>query len=224
MLRAIDRSVGRIQQKLDELGLAENTMIILTSDNGGAGYLGLPEVNAPYRGWKITLFEGGIRTPLFIKWPGRIKANQKVATPVAHIDVMPTIAAAADAQLPAGVEIDGLNVLPLAEGAGEIQRQDDALYWQSGYYRVVRAGNWKLQVNGRLKKKWLFDLGEDPTEQTNLAQSRPDKLAELTALLEKHHANRQPALYQYTSESPVMIDKTMAERFEDGDEYIYWPN
>jgi uncharacterized sulfatase len=224
MLRAIDRSVGRIQSKLQELGLEDNTMIVLTSDNGGAGYIGLPEVNAPYRGWKITLFEGGIRTPLFIKWPGLIKQNRQVATPVAHIDVMPTLAAAAGAPLPSGVEIDGLNLLPLVQGTGEISRPNDAIFWQTGYYRVVRAGNWKLQVNGRLNKKWLFDLAKDPTERNNLVETRPDKLKELSAILDAHHANRTPPLYEPAADSPVMIDKTMAERFEEGDEYIYWPN
>jgi len=224
MLRAIDRSVGRIEQKLEELGLDENTMIVFTSDNGGAGYLGLPEVNAPYRGWKITLFEGGIRAPLFIKWPKKIKPGTKIDTPVAHIDVMPTLAAAADAPLPKGVAIDGLDLLPLAEGTGGISRPNDAIFWQSGYYQVVRAGDWKLQVNGRLDKQWLFDLAKDPTEQINLVEERPDKLAELQSILADHHANRTPPLYQSATDSPIMIDKTLADRFEEGDEYIYWPN
>ncbi|OYW82654.1 MAG: sulfatase, partial [Hyphomonas sp. 32-62-5] len=73
MLRAVDRSVGRIMEKLEEEGLADNTIIVFSSDNGGAGYIGIPEVNQPYRGWKITLFEGGIRVPLFMKWPGVIQ-------------------------------------------------------------------------------------------------------------------------------------------------------
>ena len=224
MLRAIDRSVGRIEQKLEELGLDENTMIVFTSDNGGAGYLGLPEVNAPYRGWKITLFEGGIRAPLFIKWPKKIKPGTKIDTPVAHIDVMPTLAAAAGAPLPVGVTIDGFDLLPLTQGTGEINRPNDAIFWQSGYYQVVRAGDWKLQVSGRLDKQWLFDLAKDPTEQINLVEERPDKLAELQSILADHHANRTPPLYQSATDSPIMIDKTLADRFEEGDEYIYWPN
>ena len=89
---------------------------------------------------------------------------------------------------------------------------------------MVRAGNWKLQVNGRLNKKWLFDLANDSTEQNNLVDARPDKLKELSAILDEHHANRTPPLYEADRDSPVMIDKTMAERFEEGDEYIYWPN
>lgn len=224
MIRALDRSVGRIMQKLEDEGLADNTMIVLSSDNGGAGYIGLPEVNAPYRGWKITLFEGGIRVPMLIKWPGKIAPGTKVDTPVAHIDVMPTLAAAAGANLPQGVAIDGLNILPLARGSGSINRMNNALFWQSGHAKVVRAGDWKLQVNGRLKKEWLFDLANDPTEQVNLAKKNPKKLAELQALLDAHHKNRTPPLYPSVTDMPVMIDKTLAEQFEPGDEYVYSPN
>lgn len=224
MLRALDRSVGRIMQKLEEEGLDENTLIVLSSDNGGAGYGGLPEINAPYRGWKITLFEGGIRVPLFMRWPQRIAPGTQVETPVAHIDVTPTLAAAAGAALPDGVAIDGLNLLPAAEGEAGISRPDDAIFWQSGYYRVVRAGDWKLQYNGRQDRAWLYNLATDPTEQTNLADIETDKREELMALLDAHQAGAREPLYPYTLESPIMIDKTLAETYAPGDDYVYWPN
>ena len=120
--------------------------------------------------------------------------------------------------------IDGETLLPAAMGQGEVSRPDNAIFWSSGYYRVVRAGDWKLQVNGRQEKVWLFNLKDDPTEQTNLAESEPDKVAELQALIDAHWANARPPLYPYTVESPIMIDKTAADRFETGDEYVYWPN
>lgn len=224
MVRALDRSVGRIMQKLEDEGLADNTIIVFSSDNGGAGYIGLPEVNAPYRGWKLSLFEGGIRAPMFIKWPARIKPGTRVDTPVTHVDVMPTLANAAGASLPKGVIIDGKNMLPAATGTGTITRPDDAIFWQSGYYQVVRAGDWKLQVDGRQRKSWLFDLRNDPTEQNNLVKKRPKKLAELKAILAAHYKGRKPPIYAYAIESPIAIDKTLAEQFEPGDEYVYWPN
>ena len=84
--------------------MADNTLIVFSSDNGGAGYIGLPEVNAPYRGWKITFFEGGIRAPIFMKWPAKIVPGTIVDEPVAHIDLMPTMAAVAQAQLPQEVK------------------------------------------------------------------------------------------------------------------------
>ena len=146
---------------------------------GGAGYIGLPDVNSPFRGWKITMFEGGLRVPMFIKWPGRIPAGTSVDTPVAHIDVSPTLAAAAGAALPVDVEIDGVNLLPLATGDAVENWERETLFWQNGHYQVVRHGDWKLQVNDRPTdglQQWLYNLADDPTEQRNLASSRPDKL------------------------------------------------
>ena len=224
MIRAVDRSVGRVMAALEEEGLADNTVVIFSSDNGGAGYVGLPEINAPFRGWKITNFEGGLRVPAFIKWPARIAPETRLDNPVAHIDLMPTMAAAAGASLPENVEIDGRDLLPLATGEGAGSWSRETLFWQSGYYRVVRHGDWKLQVSERPDKAWLYNLAEDPTEQNNLAGSRTDKLEELTALLEAHRASARKPLYPHTVEMPIAVDKTLAERFEAGDEYIYWPN
>lgn len=224
MLRALDQSVGRVMDALEAEGLEENTIVVFSSDNGGAGYIGLPDVNAPYRGWKLSMFEGGIRVPLFVKWPERIKAGMEVETPVAHIDVMPTLVAAASADLPSGVPIDGQNILPLATGDGTISRKDDALFWQSGYLQVVRAGDWKLQYEGRRGKSWLFDLANDPTEQVNLAEEEPEKLAELMALLEAYQDGRTPSLYPYSMEVPLQIDKTLADTPEADDEVAWWPN
>lgn len=224
MIRALDRSVGRILDKLEEEGLSDNTIVVFSSDNGGAGYIGLPEVNAPYRGWKITLFEGGIRAPLFMSWPGRIAPGTRIETPVSHIDLMPTLAAAAGAPLPDGVGIDGQNILPEALGTGEISREDEALYWSSGFYRVVRAGDWKLHYNGRQQRTWLFNLAEDPTEQVNLAETRPEERKRLEALMEAHWADAVPPLYPHQSEVPICIDNTIVDRPCDPDNYIIWPN
>ena len=227
MIRAVDRSVARVMQTLEEEGIADNTVVIFTSDNGGAGYLGLPDVNAPFRGWKITMFEGGIRVPLFVKWPGRIAAGTSVTTPVAHIDVMPTIAAAGGAPLPDGVAIDGVNLLPLATGDGAGNWDRDTLFWQNGHYQVVRHGDWKLQVNDRPTdglQKWLYNLADDPTEHNNLAASRPDKLEELGALLADHQAGSRGPLYPPIIDTAVLVDKTRADAYVEGDEYVYTPN
>ena len=226
MIRAIDRSVGRVLDTLDQEGLADNTLVMFTSDNGGAGYIGIPEVNQPFRGWKITMFEGGLRVPMMIKWPSKITAGTVVDTPVAHIDVMPTLAAAAATQSKAA-EIDGLNLLPLATSQGDQNWDRETLFWQNGHYQVVRHGDWKLQVNDRPTdglQYWLFDLAKDPTEQNNLAAVRQDKVKELNALLVDHQANAVTTLYPATTQMPVMVDKTLAEEFEEGDEYVYTPN
>ena len=224
MIRALDRSVGAITKALEAEGLADNTIVMFSSDNGGAGYIGLPEVNAPFRGWKLTNFEGGLRVPMFLKWPGIIAPGTTVSEPVAHIDLMPTLAAAAQAPLPKNVAIDGYDLLPLATNTAGPVRDRGALFWQSGYYRVVRQGDWKLQVSDKLNKVWLYNLADDPTEQTNLAGVAVEKLTVLQALLAAHKASAREPLYPFLAELPVAVDKSLAERFEAGDEYIYWPN
>ncbi len=225
MIRAIDRSVGRVMDKLEAEGIADNTIIVFSSDNGGANYVGLPELNAPYRGWKATLFEGGIRVPLFVRWPARIAPGTVIDEPVAHIDLMPTLASAVGASLPTDRAIDGHNLLPLAMGQSEtVNRRDDAIYWSSGFYKVVRSGDWKLQVNERDDRSWLFNLADDPTEQVNLIDSRPDKAAELQALIEAHWADSRPPIWPHVTEAPVCIDKTLTEQPCENDEYIFWPN
>jgi arylsulfatase A-like enzyme len=227
MIRAVDRSVSRILDTLEAEGIADDTVVVFTSDNGGAGYIGIQDVNSPFRGWKITMFEGGLRVPMFVKWPKRIAAGSSVDTPVAHIDMMPTLAAAAGASQPQGVAIDGVSLLPLVTGEGAQSWDRDTLFWQNGHYQVVRHGDWKLQLNDRPTdglQKWLYNLADDPTEQNNLAASYPDKLKELEALLAAHQAGSRGPLYESVTQMPVMVDKTLAEKFVEGDEYVYTPN
>ncbi len=227
MIRALDRSVGRVLDALDQRGLSENTLVIFTSDNGGPGYIGLSDINKPFRGWKITQFEGGIRVPLFLRWPRAIESGVRINTPVAHIDMMPTISAAAQASLPSDRVVDGMSVLPLLTQAGRENWSRDTLFWQNGQYQVVRHGDWKLQVNSPKltePKQWLYHLAEDPYEINNLATRYPDKVRELSKLLLEHNQDRVPPLYPATTELPVLIDKTLAETYEAGDEYVYTPN
>ena len=224
MIRAIDRSIGRISQTLKEEGLSENTIVVFSSDNGGAGYVGMPGLNEPFRGWKLTNFEGGLRAPMFIKWSGELAPGTRVENPVAHIDLMPTLAAAAGAKIPEGLKLDGLDILPLATGGAGIVWDRKTLFWQSGYYHAVRHEDWKLQTSENPQKAWLFNLAEDPNEQNNLADLEPEKLSELKALIAKHKASARDPLYPSVVEMPVAVDKTLAEQFVDGDEYVYWPN
>jgi arylsulfatase A-like enzyme len=127
--------------------------------------------------------------------------------------------------MPEGVDIDGLNLLPLVTTESKQDWDRQTLFWQSGHYRVVRQGDWKLQVAERPDGgPWLHNLAVDPYEQNNLASSHPDKLAELMALLDAHQKRAREPLYPSAVEAVVTLDKTLAEEFEDGDEYIYWPN
>jgi uncharacterized sulfatase len=224
MIRALDRSVGRIMAKLEAEGLADNTLVVISSDNGAPGYIGLQQLNAPFRGGKGTFFEGGIRVPMLARWPARVAAGSRIALPVGQVDLMPTFAAAARAPLPESVTIDGRNLLPALTGQGPALQPDAPLFWNSGYYKAVRAGDWKLQVNEKQGKAWLYNLAADPTERRNLAAKEPAKRAALEALLAAHNRGRRPPLYASTFDTPVSIDKTLAEPYAAGDEFIYWPN
>ena len=108
-------------------GLDENTLVIFTSDNGGANYIGLPDINKPYRGWKMTFFEGGIHAPFFVKWPAALPQGTKFAEPVGHVDIFATAAAAAGAPLPTDRVIDGVDLVPLRRRQGDGSSAPDAL-------------------------------------------------------------------------------------------------
>ena len=95
MISALDRGIGRVMAALKAEGIDDNTLVIFSSDNGGADYVGLPDLNAPYRGWKMTFFEGGTHVPFFMRWPDRITAGSVYERPVSHIDIFSTAAAAA---------------------------------------------------------------------------------------------------------------------------------
>jgi arylsulfatase A-like enzyme len=223
MIRALDRGVGRVLGALREQGLEQNTLVFFTSDNGGAHYIGLPEVNQPYRGWKISFFEGGIRVPYFLKWPARVDGGQTFTKPVHHFDIYATAAASAGVPLPTDRELDGVDLLPHVKGERDDPPHDE-LFWRSGHYQVVLADGWKLQVNDRIDGDWLFDLNTDPTEQNNLAEQEPERAAALRRLLAEHNAEQAPPLWPSVAEMPVNIDKTLLEQDAPDDEYIYWPN
>ncbi|MFH7044809.1 sulfatase-like hydrolase/transferase [Paucibacter sp. JuS9] len=223
MVRSLDRSVGRVLQALKDQGLDDNTLVIFTSDNGAPGYIGLPDVNQPYRGWKLTFFEGGLRVPYAAKWPGHIAAGQHYPAPISNIDVLPTAVAAAGAKLPTDRVIDGVNLLPFLAGAPATQPQRP-LFWRDGRYRAVQAEGWKLISSELPRKEWLFNLNEDPTERHNLIASRADKRDALRKLLESHHAGMPAPLWPSFIALPVMIDKTLDKKQLPGDEYTYWFN
>lgn len=222
MIRALDRGIGQVLEALRANGLEENTLVIFTSDNGGANYIGLPEVNRPFRGWKISFFEGGIHVPFFMKWPARIRAGTTYAAPIHHVDIFATAAAAAEATTPSDRAIDGVDVLASIDNPSALQGRP--LFWRSGHYQAVLAGGWKLQVAARPQKTWLFHLNEDPTEQHNLADAEPQNVRLLKQLLAAHNAEQQPPLWPALAEMPVSIDKTLIEPESEDDEYVYWPN
>jgi arylsulfatase A-like enzyme len=223
MVRAVDRGVGKVMAELKAQGLDDNTIVIFTSDNGGAHYIGLPEINRPYRGWKATFFEGGTKVPFLMRWPGKIAPGSRFAPPISHFDVFATASAAAGAPLPGDRPIDGVDVLPfLAGSASGVPHQ--TLFWRSGAYRVVRDGDWKLQSLDLPRKDLLFDLKADPTERNDVAAANPGIVAALKAKLAAHDATQMAPAWQSLVRAPIAIDRPLGVKPVPGETYIYWSN
>ena len=222
MLRGLDRGIGQVLESLEVNGIADNTIVIFTSDNGGAGYVGLPDLNKPYRGWKISFFEGGIHTPYFIRWPRRIPAGSQYDSAVAHIDIFSTALAAAGVAQPQDRKIDGVDVLDYA--VANPRPLHRPLFWRTGGYKVVQQDGWKLQLQEQNGKTWLHNLNVDPTEQTNLSQSHPEQLAELTALLYSLDEQMAEPLWPALVETPIAIDHTIDKLPATGYETVLWTN
>jgi arylsulfatase A len=191
MIEAMDDGIGRILAKLDELGIAERTIVIFTSDNGGLEML---QDQEPLRGGKAMLWEGGIRIPLAVRWPGVIKPGTTSHVPVITQDWFPTLAEVARIK-PTTPNLDGQSLVPLLRGTGAPTR--DALYWHYPHYHhlgfkpsgAIREGNYKLiewyeeSIAGGNQPFSLYDLSTDLGERVNLADQMPDKVAHLRAKL-----------------------------------------
>lgn len=217
MIAQLDRRVGDVMAKLKALGIDDNTLVIFTSDNGGAWYNGIENLNAPFRGWKATFFEGGIRTPLFMRWPGGIAPGTRRADITGHLDIFATIAAVAGARVPADRIVDSENIL-----AGPARRP--AMFWRSGDYRAVRAGDWKLQVTKRPERVRLYNLAVDPTERHDLAAGNPQRAATLGAMIEAQNEGMAPPIWPGLIEGPVRIDVPLNAPWRSDQDYIYWTN
>jgi arylsulfatase A-like enzyme len=221
MLVALDRGVGRVMQALRDQGIDDNTLVIFVSDNGGAWYVGQPQINAPFRGWKSTFFEGGIRSPYFVRWPGHVPAGARITGPATHMDIFPTAAAVAGA--PAQPQSDGVNLLPFLRGEAQ-GAPHQRLFWRSGPYRVVRDGDWKLQVSETPNRVWLFNLRDDPTEQHELSAQEPERVAAMRAMIEAQNANLPPPLWPALIEGAIRVDVPLNAPWREDQEYVYWSN
>jgi len=223
MIVSLDRGIGRVMAALEAAGIDDNTLIIFSSDNGGAHYVGLPDLNAPYRGWKMTFFEGGTHVPFFMRWPDRIEAGSEYQRPVTHIDIFSTAAAAADVAVPVDREIDGVDLLPFVNGKVS-DEPHEAIFWRTGTYRTVRSGDWKLQFSDPDETPFLFNLAVDPTEQHNLAASEPEQLNRLKRLIETGMSDWSVPLRPPLVTGPQYPDKHLDEPLEETDVSVYWYN
>jgi arylsulfatase A len=184
MVSRMDRDVGKILTLLEELKIADNTIVIFTSDNGAQGgpWARMTDFfhgTGHLRGYKGQFYEGGIRVPLVARWPGHIRAGSVTAHPCGFWDVLPTLAELAEAKTPKG--LDGISLVPTLLGQGT-QKSQEFLYWgmagRGGLNEAVRMGNWKLLkfAGGRVE---LYDLAADPSEIRNVAKKHPEVVGKI---------------------------------------------
>ena len=196
MVQSLDENIGRIISKIDDLGLAKNTLILFSSDNGGVWKI---SKQWPLRAGKGAYYEGGIRKPLVVRWPGKIAPGTICETPVSGIDFFPTFLEAAAAAPPEGIQLDGVSLMPLLTQSGTIKERP--LFWHFPVYlqggnsetrdpkfrtrpgSVIRLGDWKLHEyfeDGGLE---LYNLKNDIGEKNDLASAEPEKTKELHQML-----------------------------------------
>jgi arylsulfatase A-like enzyme len=203
MIASVDESVGRVMATLEQLKLADNTVLIFASDNGGVGgYVregikkgGDVTDNAPLRSGKGSLYEGGVRDPFIVRWPGHIAPGSENATPTIHVDIFPTFAALTGAKLPEKQILDGESLVPLMlDNRAKLTRE--AIYqhfpgylgagvdqWRTTPVSTITVGDWKLMEFLEDNHLELYNLRDDLSETKNLATTMPDKAKELYAKL-----------------------------------------
>ncbi len=201
MTAAMDEDIGKLRAHLQERGIDRNTLIIFTSDNGGSpsgnhsSEDAKPEnysLNTPFRGFKGQCYEGGIRIPFLIEWPGKIKAGPPCDATVSALDIVPTALAAAGAA-PAEAT-DGVNLLPLLTGK-DSSTPHDKLFWRFASFKAVRKGTFKL-VKQQNKPDELYDLSVDPAESNDVSSQKESVHTELSAELAAWEKQLSPPLWK----------------------------
>jgi arylsulfatase A-like enzyme len=179
MIESLDESIGRIMAKLASLKLTENTIVVFTSDNGGLTLRNITS-NEPLRAGKGSAYEGGVRVPFIVSWPGKIAAGSTTETPAIGCDLFPTLAELTGAGGKGGPRCDGVSLAPVLLGKGPVQRE--ALYWHYPHYHpggatpysAIRAGDYRLVEFFEDGRRELYNLARDPSEKHDLAATEPE--------------------------------------------------
>jgi len=198
MIESVDENVGRVIAALDQTEISDNTLVLFTSDNGGVWKI---SKQWPLRAGKGSYYEGGIRAPMIVRWPGKIKPGGRCDTPVSGIDFFPTLLDAANIEKPDKKELDGISLMPLFTQKGSMKKRP--LFWHFPIYlgkgnnetthpkfrtrpgSVVRYGDWKLHEYFEDMKLELYNLKDDPGEKKNLADKETDIVEKLHQMLKK---------------------------------------
>ncbi len=210
MLESIDDGIGLINNKLDQLGIRDNTIVIFTSDNGGEANV---TTNGHLRGGKSELYEGGIRVPLIVRWPNRVPADSVCEQPTVNVDFYPTLLKAAEVPVPAEQTMDGVSTLSTwLDPQAVISRE--AIYWHypldSPHFlggrsaAAIREGDWKLIEFFDSGRAELYRLDQDPSEQKNLADKHPQTVRQL----KDHLATWRDQVAARTPSPPLLVQPT----------------
>jgi arylsulfatase A-like enzyme len=210
MIKALDDSVGMITEKLKELDLEEETLVVFASDNGGATYTGATD-NAPLKGGKFTNFEGGINIPFIIKWKDVLEPGGVFENPVSLVDVFATAASAAEIAPPEERIYDGVDLIPYCTGE-KTGPPHQALYWRAAYNKAIRMGEWKLIIDEKAGRTLLYNMETDKREHRNVAEQHPEVVEKLLTNL---------AVWERGLTEPLW-PRVMDYRFEvDGKEFMF---
>lgn len=210
MVEAMDRAVGKVLAKLDQLGLDDRTAVFLMSDNGGLSTSeGSPTSNLPWRGGKGWLYEGGIREPLLIRWPGVAQPGSVCRVPVISTDFYPTMLDMAGLPALPDQHLDGVSLVPLLRGGDGLDR--DALYWHYPHYSnqggfpggAVRMGDWKLIERLEDGRVHLYNLRNDAGEKHDLAAAQPQRVAAMRAKLHAWYKQVDAKFLQPKPDGPM---------------------
>ncbi|MEP7347105.1 MAG: sulfatase-like hydrolase/transferase, partial [Gemmatimonadaceae bacterium] len=189
MLASMDDAVGEVLATLDRLKLANNTIVIFASDNGGPTTMTTAS-NLPFRGSKGTLWEGGIRVPFALRWPARLPGGTTYSNPVTSLDIAPTAVAAAGGD-PTKLAFDGVDLLPFLTGQRGASVPHQRLFWRMGFRYAVREGRWKLLSASFPNKSQLYDLTADPGEKKSVRKPNAATAEAMESAFEEWNSGMQ---------------------------------
>jgi arylsulfatase A-like enzyme len=210
MVSALDDAIGEMMEKLSLLGLENNTIVYLISDNGGAAYTKATD-NKPYKGGKLTMFEGGVNVPFMIKWNGILPEGKVYSNPVSSMDIFMTSIKLAECGLPDDRVYDGTDLMPYLKGS-KAGRPHDRFYWKADYIHALRMGDWKYLQS--IRDGWieLYNLKEDRYEQIDLHTIKPEELIRLQEIFDQWDKQLMPPLWPRIMDYKIIIN---------GKEYLF---
>jgi arylsulfatase A-like enzyme len=208
MTSALDDGVGAVLVKLKETGLEKNTFVIFLSDNGCPTYINACS-NFPLKDGKFSYYEGGVRVPFAMKWPGQITPGSLYAQPIIALDILPTLAEAVGAKVPKDRVIDGVNLLPYLKGENTALPHE-MLFWRSGHNIAVRDSKWKLWKSDN-DISLFFDLPNDIGEKVNVASQYPEVVERLSKALSEWNRQLSPPLWSSVGSRKIQADGATIE-------------